>query len=72
MSKHALDFIKVKSPSAKRRHVKGANPAFGHFVDDYFSGKVDIKGSFEEFIKLGNTHFDFKLTPYHVKLFFSP
>ncbi len=71
MSKHALDFIEVKSPSAKSRYVKGANPSFGHFVEDYISGKVDIKGSFEEFMELRKTHFDFKLTPHHVKFFFS-
>jgi cyclopropane fatty-acyl-phospholipid synthase-like methyltransferase len=71
MSKHALDFIEVKSPSVKSRYRKGANPSFGHFVEDYISGKVDIKGSFEEFMELRKTHFDFKLTPHHVKFFFS-
>lgn len=71
MTKNALDFIEVKSPSARSRYQPGKRGSFGSFVEDYISGKVDIKGDFAEFMELRNTYFDFKLTSHHVKFFFS-
>lgn len=71
MEKNALDFIEVKSPSVKARYTAGKRGSFGHFVEDYISGKVDVKGDFEEFMNLRSTYFDFKLTGHHVKFFFS-
>lgn len=69
MEKHALDFIEVKSASVQGRYKKGKKVSFAHFVEDYISGKVDIKGDFKEFMHVRTTHFDFTLTADHVKFF---
>ena len=67
MAQSALDFIVPKTNATRSRYVSGARPSFGHFVEDFLDGNIDIKGDFEEFIKLRNDYFDYTLTNHHIK-----
>jgi len=71
MTQSALDFIVPKTNATRARYKSGSKPSFGHFVEDYINGEVDIKGDFEDFIKARHGYFDFTLTPHHFKFFFS-
>lgn len=69
--KTALDFIVPKTDATRSRYKQGKRPSFGHFVEDYTKGNVDINGDFEEFMDLRHTFFDFSLTAHHFKFFFT-
>ena len=71
MSASVLDFIVPKTNATRARYKSGNKPSFGYFVEDFMNGDVDIKGDFEEFIKLRNTYFEYSLTPHHLNFFFS-
>jgi cyclopropane fatty-acyl-phospholipid synthase-like methyltransferase len=71
MAKHALDFIVAKTDAAKNRYKPGNKPSFGHFVEDYINGRIDIKGDFQEFMMARNEYFDYTLTAHHIKFFFT-
>jgi cyclopropane fatty-acyl-phospholipid synthase-like methyltransferase len=66
MSKTALDFISAKG-SAGSKYKPGSKISFAHFVEDFIHGKIDVNGSFEEFMELRNTAFDYTLTADHFK-----
>ena len=67
MNQSALDYIVPKTAETRARYKVGARPSFGHFVEDYVNQKIDIKGNFEEFMKLRHDYFGFSLTPHHFK-----
>lgn len=67
MKQSALDYIVPKTAETRARYKSGARPSFGHFVEDYVNQKIDIQGSFEEFMKLRHDYFSFSLTPHHFK-----
>lgn len=69
--KTALDFIVPKTDAARSRYKPGKKPSFGHFIEDYVNGRVDLNGDFEEFMATRHEYFDFKLTGHHVKFFFT-
>lgn len=71
MTATALDFIVPKTNATRARYVTGNNPSFGHFVEDFMDGNIDIKGDFEEFMKVRNGYFRYSLTAHHWKFFFS-
>lgn len=71
MKPSALDFIVPKTNAAKNRYKSGNRPSFGHFVEDFIRGHVDIKGDFEEFMKVRSDYFNYSFTTHHVKFFFS-
>ncbi len=71
MTQSALEFIVPKTNATRARYKQGAKPSFGHFVEDFINGEVDIKGDFEDFIKARHNYFDFTLTPHHFKFFFA-
>jgi len=71
MAQSALDFIVPKTNAARARYKRGAAPSFAHFVEDYISGEVDIKGDFEEFMKLRGGYFHYSVTPHHIKFLVS-
>ncbi len=72
MSKHPLDFIEPKTPSAGRKYKAGGGKKvpFSEFVHDYVNGDVDIKGDFIEFMECRSEYFDYRLTWKHIKFFF--
>lgn len=67
MSKNALDFIVVKSPSVASTYKTGNKPSFSTFIEDYVNQRVDLNGNFEEFMSVRNTFFDYTLTGHHLK-----
>lgn len=71
MTASALDFIVPKTNATIARYKSGNQPSFGYFVEDFLNGDVDIKGDFEEFMKLRHGYFKYTLTPHHFKFFFS-
>lgn len=71
MSASALDFIIPKTNTTRSRYTQKNKPSFAHFVEDYINGEIDMKGDFEEFMKLREGYFDFTITKHHLKFFFS-
>ena len=71
MSVNALDFIVPKTDSTRSRYKTGNRPSFGHFVEDFLTGSIDIKGDFEQFMAVRDTYFKYSLTPHHLKFFFT-
>ncbi len=71
MSSNALDFIVPKTDAMKARYKPGKKPSFGHFVEDYCNQRIDLKGNFEDFMKVRDTYFDYTLTAHHIKFFFT-
>src|SRR4051812_29566730 len=69
MAAHALDFIVPKTKTTIDRYKPGNRPSFGHFVQDFMFGNIDIKGDFEEFMKVRNDYFKYALTPHHFYFF---
>ena len=69
MERSPLDFIVPKTESTRSRYKPGKNPSFGHFIEDYINGKIDINGDFEEFMACRGNYFDYTYTPHHVKFF---
>ena len=65
MKQNALDFLVPKTDATRARYKAGARPSFGHFVEDFTQGKVDVKGDFEEFIKCRGDYFNYSATPHH-------
>jgi len=71
MALTALDFIVPKTNATRDRYKSGNRPSFGHFVEDFMDGNIDIKGDFEEFMKVRGDYFQYSLTPHHFKFFFT-
>ena len=71
MSASALDFIVPKTNATRARYTSANRPSMGHFVEDFLNGDIDIKGDFEEFMKLRHGYFKYTLTAHHLKFFFS-
>ncbi len=71
MTQTALEFIVPKTDATRSRYKTGNRPSFGYFVQDFLNGDVDIKGDFEEFMKVRNDYFDYRLTPHHINFFVS-
>lgn len=69
--KTALDFIVPKTDATRSRYKSGSKPSFGHFIEDYTHGKIDLSGDFEEFMATRHDYFDYKLTAHHLKFFFT-
>ena len=69
MTATALDFIVPKTDATRARYKPGTRTSFGYFVEDFLNSRIDIKGDFEEFMKLRNTYFDYYYTPHHWKFF---
>ncbi len=67
MSAHALDFIVPKTDATRARYKSGNKPSFGHFIEDWINGSIDIKGDFEEFMKVRSDYFDYSVTAHHIK-----
>ncbi|HZV11612.1 MAG TPA: class I SAM-dependent methyltransferase, partial [Candidatus Kapabacteria bacterium] len=71
MAGSALDFITPKTNATRARYTSANTPSFGYFVEDFLNGDVDIKGDFEEFMKLRGGYFKYSLVPHHFKFIFS-
>lgn len=71
MTPNALDFIVPKTDTTRSRYKAGNQPSFAYFVEDFLNGHVDIKGDFEEFMKVRNGYFKYSLTPHHFYFLFS-
>lgn len=69
MKSSPLDFIVPKTDATRSRYKPGKHPSFGHFVEDFINGKIDINGDFEEFMATRGNYFDYTYTPHHVKFF---
>lgn len=67
----ALDFIVPKTDATRARYKAGARPSFGHFVEDFTQGKVDINGDFEEFMKTRSAYFNYSATAHHFNWLFT-
>jgi sphingolipid C9-methyltransferase len=64
-----LDFIVPKTDAARARYKPGKHPSFGHFVEDFITGRIDINGNFEDFMNSRGSYFDYTFTPHHIKFF---
>lgn len=67
MKESPLDYIVPKTDATRSRYKTGNHPSFGHFVEDFITGKIDIKGDFEDFMKSRGDFFDYTYTPHHFK-----
>jgi cyclopropane fatty-acyl-phospholipid synthase-like methyltransferase len=71
MQQNALDFIVPKTDATRARYKAGARPSFGHFVEDFTQGKIDIKGDFEDFMATRGEYFNYSATAHHFNWLFT-